>query len=74
MEKTFTLIGICTAACLFLTACGESIDYFKTHDKERDEQIAKCSWNPSLTNCDAAEKADEIVHPEKHPFKFNTNR
>ena len=68
MKKTIISAFIATLA---LAACGEStesVEYYKTHDKERGVAVAKCSWNPSLANCDAAEEADAIIHPEKYPF------
>ncbi|MDP4573448.1 EexN family lipoprotein [Pseudomonas sp. LPH60] len=63
MKKIFTLVVIATA----LSGCGDSapvqtVDWYKGHEVERKEMIAKCDDNPGQTamgaNCTNAKQAD----------------
>lgn len=64
MKKIYVLLALAAA----LTGCGDNqpvqtVDWYKQHDTERKEMVAKCDANPGQTelapNCTNAKQAEK---------------
>lgn len=76
MGLTLRKLASITAVAAILGGCGgettQTVEWYKTHDAERQEKLAECKNNPgemrSLPNCINAKQAQKEVQNARRGF------
>jgi uncharacterized MAPEG superfamily protein len=58
-------VPVCIALCVVVSACSEkarSVEYFKAHEREAREAVAKCSEDASASAEDCKNAAEAVSH------------